>query len=512
MARLILVADDSPTVQRKAQGILQGEGFEVETVSNGVAAIKKLPQLHPSLVLADVSMPGKDGYEVCEYVRSSEDLCHVPVLLVISDLEPYDELRGAQVGANGIIKKPFTPEQLIGMVAKFVGFGEAPASESAPSGTHGASSISPEPPPEPALHGLAQFYPAPTPAAPANEGAPGDSLTPSLVAPRPFPELAVEQKLKPTAEPSLGQQPEPASPIPTPAPEHLAEAAPEPLLAGHELVAESAPEPLPEPGLGIREPIPEPLPQAAPEPLPAGHELVPEIATVPLPEPTLTIPEPTPEPLPQAASEPLPAGHELVPEITPEPLPEPTLAIPEPAPEPLAEVAPELGFIAVGPEPLLAEQPTEPTPSLPPSPELVAPEADRTTEFRLPAEIAERMLTDEMGQAPAASELHPLGGEKYPRPKAATSLDSYSLAEAAEGQVYVAPPETEPAPEAEVAPPGRALTSPPSALDWEWVYAVVHKVVLKMAPPLLPPELVEDLARMLTAEITAELNAAPPRA
>ena len=62
VARLILVADDSPTIQRRAQGILQAAGFAVETVSNGVAAIKKLPRMEPLLVLADVSMPGKDGY------------------------------------------------------------------------------------------------------------------------------------------------------------------------------------------------------------------------------------------------------------------------------------------------------------------------------------------------------------------------------------------------------------------------------------------------------------------
>ena len=61
MARTVLVADDSPTHQRKANGILTGEGLQVVTVSNGVAAIKKLPTVKPMVVLADVSMPGKDG-------------------------------------------------------------------------------------------------------------------------------------------------------------------------------------------------------------------------------------------------------------------------------------------------------------------------------------------------------------------------------------------------------------------------------------------------------------------
>ena len=119
MARIVLVADDSPTIQRIAMGILKGDGFEVETASNGVAAIKRLALLRPVVVLADVSMPGRDGYEVCDFVKKSPDLSHVPVLLVVSDMEPYDSLRATQVGADGIIKKPFEARELISTVGKF---------------------------------------------------------------------------------------------------------------------------------------------------------------------------------------------------------------------------------------------------------------------------------------------------------------------------------------------------------------------------------------------------------
>jgi len=118
VARLVLVADDSPTIQKRALGILKGEGFDVETVSNGVAAIKRLGTLHPSVVLADVSMPGRDGYEVCEFVKRSEEFGRVPVLLVVSDMEPYDSARGAEVRADGIIRKPFEPHELISLVER----------------------------------------------------------------------------------------------------------------------------------------------------------------------------------------------------------------------------------------------------------------------------------------------------------------------------------------------------------------------------------------------------------
>ena len=142
VTRMILVADDSPTIQKRAVAILKAEGFEVETVSNGVAAIKRLATLHPAVILADVSMPGRDGYEVCEFVRKSPEFCNLPVLLVVSDMEPYDHARGAEVGADGIVKKPFDPYALIAIVAKFAERFEA---------TQGIADMSvgpPAPPPE----------------------------------------------------------------------------------------------------------------------------------------------------------------------------------------------------------------------------------------------------------------------------------------------------------------------------------------------------------------------------
>jgi CheY-like chemotaxis protein len=625
---LILVADDSPTIQRRAQGILQGEGFQVETVSNGVAAIKKLPKLQPILVLADVSMPGKDGYEVCDYVKTSADFRHVPVLLVGSDLEPYDEQRGAQVGADGIIKKPFTPRDLIAMVAKFAGLGEAPASPpklpeklatsfpaalaevppkgpgpepstrsqkqdlaALPAGVAFAGPTLDEipvtraeplpdfplrPSPEPALQGWAQPLPEPLPAASPEDMLAGSS-GPLLVTPEPFPGFALEVTPEPTPEPGFEValesaliSPESISETPL---EAMPEAAPEAALVSPELIPETALEAMPEPTLVTPEPTPAPLPEAAPEPALVGPELISETAPEAMPEPPLATPEPTPAPLPEAAPEPALVSPELISATAPEAMPEPPLATPEPTPAPLPEAAPEPALVSpefiseAAPEssseqvsvvsepvaeaglpltpesateivhpaaeavpealpaapveevppptgPITAEKQVEPIAPLPRSPELVRPEANRAVEFRLPTEFAGPVLIDELAPAPPAPELHPLGEERHPKLKVATSLDSFSLAEAAEGQVYVAPPEIEagPPPEAEVVKVGGAPAGAPSVVDRDWVYAVVHKVVLKMAPPLLPPELVEELVRTLTEEITSELNAASSQA
>jgi CheY-like chemotaxis protein len=530
---LILVADDSPTIQRKAQAILQAEGFEVETVSNGVAAIKKLPKLQPILVLADVSMPGKDGYEVCEFVKTSADFCHVPVLLVGSDLEPYDEQRGAQVRADGIIKKPFAAHDLIAMVAKFTGLGEAQAPQATLPETLAASSpaappevpptgpgpelsagsqeqdlaapaagvpfaeppldemlatpteplpdISFQPSPEPGLESWPQPFPEPQPAAPPEDVLRG-SPEPSLAPTEPFAEFA------------FGVPPELA-------PERIPEGPPEPELVSPELISETTPEAMPEPTQVIAEPTAERIPEAAPEPALVSPDLISEATPEAMLEPSQVIAEPTAERIPEAAPEPALVSPELIPETALEAATEAPPAVP------IEEVPPPT-------EPILAEKQVEPIPSPPPSPDLVTPEADRTVAFRAPAEITEPVLVDELAAAPPVLEPPPLVEEQRRKPMVATHLDSFSLAEAAEGQVYVPPPETEagPAPKAEVAQPGGAPAGATSVVDPEWVYAVVHKVVMKMAPPALTPELVEELVRLLSREITAELDEASSQA
>jgi hypothetical protein len=115
---------------------------------------------------------------------------------------------------------------------------------------------------------------------------------------------------------------------------------------------------------------------------------------------------------------------------------------------------------------------------------------------------------EELPAAPAEEPLLPVVEGQQPKPIAATSLDSFSLAEAAEGQVYIAPPEAEaaPSPEAGVAQPGESPEPPPSVINPEWVHVIVRKVVMKMAPPVLSPDLVGELIRVLTEEITTELN------
>lgn len=117
MAQTILVADDNPTMQRVASSMLSGQGLDVVTVANGVAAIKKITEALPVLVVADADMPGKDGYEVCEFVKNHPDLRHVHVLIAVTDADLYDTARGHEVRADGVIKKPFRQEDLASALA-----------------------------------------------------------------------------------------------------------------------------------------------------------------------------------------------------------------------------------------------------------------------------------------------------------------------------------------------------------------------------------------------------------
>ena len=103
----ILLADDSTHAQRMGAKILSAEGIEVVAVSNGDAAVKKLLELDVDMVLADVYMPGLDGYEVCERIKASAEHAGLPVVLLVGALEPYEPDRIAQVRADGVLRKPF---------------------------------------------------------------------------------------------------------------------------------------------------------------------------------------------------------------------------------------------------------------------------------------------------------------------------------------------------------------------------------------------------------------------
>lgn len=116
MNKKLLLADDSVTIQKVVGIICSGENVDLTTVSNGDAALQEARLRRPDLILADVVMPGKNGYELCAAVKQEPELRNVPVLLLTGAFEPFDEARARMVGADGWIAKPFESQALLDKV------------------------------------------------------------------------------------------------------------------------------------------------------------------------------------------------------------------------------------------------------------------------------------------------------------------------------------------------------------------------------------------------------------
>jgi CheY-like chemotaxis protein len=114
MARTILLADDSVTLQKVVELTFLDEDFRVVAFGNGSDAVAALDEVRPDVVLADVHMPGADGYEVCAAARAASPA--VPVLLLVGTFEIFDAQRAAEVGAAGHLKKPFDSQELLRQV------------------------------------------------------------------------------------------------------------------------------------------------------------------------------------------------------------------------------------------------------------------------------------------------------------------------------------------------------------------------------------------------------------
>jgi CheY-like chemotaxis protein len=132
MPKTLLLADDSVTI-RKVVGIsFANEDVSLVTVDNGDDAILKARQIKPDAILADVVMPGKSGYEVCETVKSDPELRHIPVLLLTGTFEAFDEERARNAGAAGHVAKPFEASSLVGEVKRLFAAGASPEAAAAP--------------------------------------------------------------------------------------------------------------------------------------------------------------------------------------------------------------------------------------------------------------------------------------------------------------------------------------------------------------------------------------------
>src|SRR5260370_35183599 len=106
MTKSLLVADDSLTIRKVIGMILSSEDVRVLSVDNGLEAVSKARELHPDLVLADVTMPGMNGYEVCEAIKSDPNTQGIPGLLLAGRCEPFGEQRARGGQTQSHLRKP----------------------------------------------------------------------------------------------------------------------------------------------------------------------------------------------------------------------------------------------------------------------------------------------------------------------------------------------------------------------------------------------------------------------
>lgn len=125
--RKLLLADDSPTIQKVISLTFGDEGLEVIAVGDGESALRALAQEPPpDILLADVVMPGPDGYALCERVKRDGRLGHVPVILLVGTFEPFNEAEARRVGADTVLTKPFQSiRDLVSKVGSLLGGGDA---------------------------------------------------------------------------------------------------------------------------------------------------------------------------------------------------------------------------------------------------------------------------------------------------------------------------------------------------------------------------------------------------
>ena len=218
MTRRLLLADDSVTIQRVVELTFSGEDIDVVTVSDGEEAIASMSADPPDIILADIAMPKKNGYEVAAFVKEHPTLSHVPVLLLAGAFEPVDEERAKRVKCDGVLVKPFETHEVITRVRELID-GARQAGPPEPAVDPPRGKVVEMPPPA--------FHAPQAHEAPQAPQAPDQSLddyfdrldvafaTRAQTPPRPFPHMSVPgpepadtpEPFRPSSEPETGAAP-----------------------------------------------------------------------------------------------------------------------------------------------------------------------------------------------------------------------------------------------------------------------------------------------------------------
>lgn len=237
MPKRILLADDSITIQKVVELTFSDGDYEVTAVNNGAKAIAKLAEMRPDVILSDIIMPEKNGYEVCEYVKSHPEYRTIPVVLLTGTFEPFDPDRADKAGCDAVVTKPFESQSLIHKVEELIQQSQSaattapqPAIPESEQLTTGVFTPPQEETPEFQEHGSdifgaaapaaaapadMPFEPPPPPAPPAPEPSPWDEPAATGGQTRAFPSMSFEELQRMANEAPTPAAPPPPPPTPT---------------------------------------------------------------------------------------------------------------------------------------------------------------------------------------------------------------------------------------------------------------------------------------------------------
>jgi len=117
----VMVIDDSKTIRRTAETLLKKSGCEVVTATDGFEALSKILEHHPNIIFVDIMMPRLDGYQTCALIKNNKMFKDTPVIMLSSKDGLFDRARGRIVGSEQYLTKPFTKDELLGAITKYVG-------------------------------------------------------------------------------------------------------------------------------------------------------------------------------------------------------------------------------------------------------------------------------------------------------------------------------------------------------------------------------------------------------
>jgi len=116
----IMVVDDSKTIRRTAETLLQREGFSVVTAEDGFEALAKIAALKPDIIFVDIMMPRLDGYQTCALIKNNPEFKNTPVIMLSSKDGLFDKAKGRIVGSDQYVTKPFSKVEILEAVQSYI--------------------------------------------------------------------------------------------------------------------------------------------------------------------------------------------------------------------------------------------------------------------------------------------------------------------------------------------------------------------------------------------------------